>query len=83
MQASPSQQLDGRLSCVGLGPERCRLAHTHPSKHACKLPPSPQVKMDPEVFKVSPACEAEMKATRMKKRVFDILSKALAEPKQG
>lgn len=42
-----------------------------------------QVKMDPEVFKVSPACEAEMKATRMKKRVFDILSKALAEPKQG
>lgn len=56
-------------------------AHTHPS--SVHRLPSPQVKMDPEVFKVSPACEAEMKATRMKKRVFDILSKALAEPKQG
>jgi len=39
--------------------------------------------MDPEVFQVSAACEGEMKATRMKKRVYDILSKALAEPKQG
>lgn len=39
--------------------------------------------MDPETFKVTPACEAEMKATRMKKRVFEILSKALAEKKEG
>lgn len=39
--------------------------------------------MDPEAFKVAPACEAEMKGTRMKRRVFDILSKALAEPKAG
>lgn len=42
-----------------------------------------QVKMDPEAFKLNPACEAEMKGTRMKKRVYDILSKALAEPREG
>lgn len=39
--------------------------------------------MDAGTFQVSAACEAEMKGTRMKKRVFDILSKALGEPKEG
>jgi hypothetical protein len=39
--------------------------------------------MDPNAFQLSPECEAEMKATRMKKRVFELLSKTLAEPRQG
>ena len=43
----------------------------------------PQVRMDPSVFSpLGAACEAEMKAARMKRRVFDILSKALAEQQQ-
>lgn len=39
-----------------------------------------QVRMRPEDFQLNPACQAEMKATRMKKRVYEILQKALAEP---
>jgi hypothetical protein len=39
--------------------------------------------MDPAAFEITPACQAEMKATRMKKRVHEILSKALAEPREG
>ncbi|KAI3438904.1 hypothetical protein D9Q98_001319 [Chlorella vulgaris] len=42
-----------------------------------------KVVMDPNAFQLSPECEAEMKATRMKKRVFELLSKTLAEPRQG
>ena len=42
-----------------------------------------RVALDPAAFRLSPACEAELKGTRMKKRVFDILAKALAEPKEG
>ncbi|KAL0029968.1 hypothetical protein WJX77_010608 [Trebouxia sp. C0004] len=34
----------------------------------------------PEVMKVTPVDEAEMKATRMKRRVYDILSKAAQKP---
>lgn len=39
--------------------------------------------MDPAAFQLTPACEAEMKGTRMKKRVHDILAKALEESKEG
>lgn len=38
--------------------------------------------MRPEDFQLKPACEAEMKATRMKKRVYEILQKAMAEPRR-
>ena len=41
------------------------------------------VRMDAATFELSPADEAELKATRMKKRVFDILSKQLKESKEG
>lgn len=41
-----------------------------------------QVHMRPEDFQLKPACEAEMKATRMKKRVYEILQKAMAEPRR-
>ncbi len=34
----------------------------------------------PEMMKVTPVDEAEMKATRMKRRVYDILSKAAQKP---
>ena len=34
----------------------------------------------PEAFKVTPVDEAEMKGTRMKRRVYDILSKAAHKP---
>lgn len=40
--------------------------------------------MRPEDFQLNPACEAEMKATRMKKRVYEILQKAMAgAPREG
>lgn len=42
-----------------------------------------QVVMDPAAFQLTPACEAEMAAARMKKRVFEILSKARAQERQG
>ena len=46
--------------------------------HACL-----QVRLDPSAFSpLGAACEAEMKAARMKRRVFDILGKALTEQQQ-
>ena len=41
------------------------------------------VRMDPAAFQLSLACQEEMKATRMKKRVHDILAKALEEKSEG
>lgn len=38
------------------------------------------VHIAPEVLKVTPVDEAEMKATRMKRRVYDILNKAAQKP---
>ena len=64
------------------GNRRPRSAPAPTAAHA--LPAYPlQIKMDPAAFEITPACQAEMKATRMKKRVHEILSKALAEPREG
>ena len=38
------------------------------------------VHIAPEMMKVTPVDQAEMKATRMKRRVYDILSKASQKP---
>lgn len=61
----------------------CRCADSCPGAPA--VPPLwPQVRMRPEDFQLNPACEAEMKATRMKKRVYEILQKAMAgAPREG
>jgi hypothetical protein len=45
--------------------------------------PPPQVVMDPTAFQLTPACEAEMKGARIKKRVYEILHKALGERREG
>lgn len=52
---------------------------------ASAAPPAslPQVVMDPAAFQLSPACQAELKATRMKKRVHELLAKALAAKQEG
>ena len=53
-------------------------------RHLLSICLSPSCRrMDPQAFQLSPACQEELKATRMKKRVHDILSKALAEKREG
>lgn len=43
--------------------------------------PGVQVHIDAAALQTTVTDEAEMKATRMKRRVFDILSKAALKPK--